>query len=90
MNTMTIPGFTAETSLTRPTEFYRTLTAGGRNQGAQVLPQLPTTLRFETRGCKFQICTLTIDPDQIPPATWACTDPRNICAHPPRDAGALF
>lgn len=77
--------FTAEASLNRPTELYRTLLIGGQIQSAQVLPQM-TTLMFETTGCNFQICTLTIYGGDLPP-TFTCTQPTNICAHPPRDAG---
>jgi hypothetical protein len=37
---MNIPGFTAEASLNRPTEFYRMAPIGGQVQWGRVLPQL--------------------------------------------------
>jgi hypothetical protein len=82
---MTIPRFTAEASLNAPAEFYRALQIDGQIQWGHVLPQM-TALTFETTGCNFQICTLTIHGGDRPP-TFTCTQPTNICFDRPRDAG---
>jgi hypothetical protein len=83
---MNMPGFTAEASLDRATEFYRTLPIGGQIQRARVLPQLTLTYEVRTR-CTIQFCFLTIERD-VPP-TFTCGTPQNICAHPGGDGGVL-
>jgi hypothetical protein len=81
MNTMTIPGFTAEASLNRATRSYRTLPIDGQIQSARILPQEPINLPFDSvsaNGCIYRSCRWTINDWPTPPS-FTCDPPVNIC-----------
>jgi hypothetical protein len=81
MNTMNIPGFTADASLYRTSASYQSrpkIDGSGEQQVAgQVVPQLAINLgcqKFDV--CHAQCCTLHIDyvgPYQFPQVTNKCT-----------------
>jgi hypothetical protein len=81
MNTM--PGFSAEVSLNRVTEFYQMSPRGGHRQRARILPQAVRG-SFTIAGhdpdniCIYRTCTITI---YDVGASANCRS-QNVCAHP--------
>ena len=58
MNTLTIPGFTAEISLSHHTTSYRMLASGNVNASSSVIPQLPKWLKCAIAiGLEAALCT---------------------------------
>jgi hypothetical protein len=83
MNASNMPGFTAEESLNRATEFYRTLSIGRQIRLARVLPQAKGGFTIAGQDpnniCIYRTCIITINDNNT--LTGKCSS-QNICAHP--------
>jgi RNase P protein component len=79
-----MPGFTAEASLNRVTEFYRMVSSGRQMQRTQVLPQLVGYVHLEGRdpknNCHYVTIDITVDTDKGTATERHSVT--NICAHP--------